>query len=58
MSEPTSSNHPAGNLSAEGFHLRYTTAVSSEQQTSAFALTPERTGTLQLQGETLFNHIG
>lgn len=40
-SEPTSSTHPADNLSAEGSRLQYTMAVSSEQQTWVFALTPE-----------------
>lgn len=41
MSEPTSSSHPADNLSAEGYRLRCMAVVSSAQQTSAFASTPE-----------------
>lgn len=40
-SEPASSSHPAGNLSVPDSHPRCTSAVSSEQQTWAFALKPE-----------------
>ena len=39
-SERASSSHPADNLSAPESHFRCTKVVSSEQQTSAFVLTP------------------